>query len=291
MPDLTLPNGESLTSQNASSSPPPALIIVMGVSSCGKSTIGTALAKALNIPFYDGDDLHPKSNIEKMSKGIPLDDADREPWLALIRGTADRICQREEEEQYEGDSPPELKGVVIACSSLKRSYREILRGNKPENHRPPPPQNVPSDFSTLDHRLVGYDDARKEEGPDDDSGDALKVDEKETFSKPAQKSLRTFFVFIKGSPQLLEERMKARQGHFMKVGMLHSQLATLEDPSGEEGVVVVRLEDDVDVQVKDAVDGLKAVGFHERHSHSSFKMAAIVAEVQVHARDSAATAE
>lgn len=255
------------------------IILPQGVSSCGKSTIGAALAKALNIPFYDGDDLHPKSNIDKMSRGVPLTDADREPWLALIRRTADRICQREEEERREGDPPPELKGVVIACSSLKRRYREILRGEREESHRPPPPSNVPSDFSALDHH-VGDNDRGDLKAADGDE-EAVKADEKVVFSEPARKSLRTFFVFIEGSPELLEARMKARQGHFMKVGMLHSQLDTLEDPTGEEGVVVVRLEDDVGVQVVDAVDGLRTAGFHEHHSR--FKAVAIAAGVQAHA--------
>ncbi|KAG9004389.1 hypothetical protein FRB94_002407 [Tulasnella sp. JGI-2019a] len=284
MADLSPANsGDRLTSTDGPTSPPPALIIVMGVSSCGKSTIGAALAKALNIPFYDGDDLHPKSNIEKMSKGIPLDDADREPWLALIRRTADRICQREEEEQNEGDPPPELKGVVIACSALKKHYREILRGEKPQSHRPPPPHNVPSDFSALTHQ-VGEDDRKDDIGKDNlKSESERKADDKEEFTKPAQKSLRTFFVFIKGSAELLEERMKARQGHFMKVGMLRSQLATLEDPTGEEGVVVVKLEDSMDEQVESAVKGLKAAGFHEHHTH--FKAVAIAATVRAYASD------
>lgn len=238
-------------------------MLLKGVSSCGKSTIGQALAKALHIPFYDGDDLHPKSNIDKMSKGIPLTDADREPWLALIRRTADRICQREEEEQNEGDPPPELKGVVIACSALKKHYRDILRGDREESHRPPLPHDVPSDFSAMNHRVSvgggGEDVEGNAQGPPDD---------KTEFSKPAQKSLRTFFVFINGSPELLEERMKARENHFMKVGMLRSQLQTLEDPSEEPGVVVVQLEESPDSQVNNAVEGLRRVGFHEQHSRS-----------------------
>lgn len=243
-------------------SPPPALIIVMGVSSCGKSTVGQQLAHALHIPFYDGDDLHPKSNVEKMSKGIPLTDADREPWLALIRRTADRICQREEEEQNEGDPPPELKGVVIACSALKKHYRDILRGNEPQSHRPPLPHDVPSDFAARTHQVGNAGQPERESEPQESI-----ADDKEEFAKPAQMALRTFFVFIKGSPELLEERMKARENHFMKVGMLRSQLETLEDPSEEEGVVVVKLENSVDTQVNDAAEGLRTLGFHEMHSH------------------------
>ncbi|MCG9649202.1 gluconokinase [Vibrio brasiliensis] len=87
-------------------------ILVMGVSGCGKSLIGSELAKSLKLPFYDGDDFHPQANVEKMRQGIPLDDADRSGWLdTLNKLYVDNEC------------------AVIACSALKPEYRDILRRN------------------------------------------------------------------------------------------------------------------------------------------------------------------
>lgn len=88
-------------------------IIVMGVSGCGKSTVGAELAEKLGIPFQEGDRLHPKANVEKMSAGIPLTDDDRWPWLDLVGA--------ELREGYEAG------GIVISCSALKKSYRDRLR--------------------------------------------------------------------------------------------------------------------------------------------------------------------
>ncbi|KAJ7772681.1 P-loop containing nucleoside triphosphate hydrolase protein [Mycena maculata] len=107
----------------------PVFIVVMGVSGTGKSTLGAALAAALHMPYVDGDDLHPRANVEKMGAGQPLTDADREPWLRTIRNTAERVTD-EERSQREGDAKraPGVPGVVIACSALKRAYRDILRG-------------------------------------------------------------------------------------------------------------------------------------------------------------------
>ncbi|MGK3956399.1 gluconokinase [Arthrobacter sp. R4] len=89
----------------------PAHIVVMGVTSCGKSTVGAAIAARLGAEFVDGDSLHPQSNIDKMASGTPLDDGDRAPWLAEI---GRRFSSSE-------------TGLVIACSALKRSYRNIIR--------------------------------------------------------------------------------------------------------------------------------------------------------------------
>lgn len=90
-------------------------IVVMGVSGCGKSTVGCQLAKRLGIEYKDGDELHPKENIDKMRSGTPLTDADREPWLGLV-----------------GQWLSERDDGVIACSALKRSYRDIIRKKAPD---------------------------------------------------------------------------------------------------------------------------------------------------------------
>jgi gluconokinase len=85
----------------------------MGVSGSGKSTIAGKLAERLRWTCEDGDRFHPKSNVEKMSAGLPLTDADRAPWLKAIADEIDRVCRHGEH-------------AVIACSALKRAYREIL---------------------------------------------------------------------------------------------------------------------------------------------------------------------
>jgi gluconokinase len=93
----------------------PQLIVVMGVSGSGKTTTGAALARRLRVPFADADDFHPAANVAKMSAGVPLDDTDREPWLAAIArwlaGHAD--------------------GGVVTCSALKRAFRDRLRAAAP----------------------------------------------------------------------------------------------------------------------------------------------------------------
>jgi gluconokinase len=76
------------------------------------------------MPFVDGDDLHPKSNIEKMSSGQPLSDADREPWLELIRTTAERMTTERQADSH----TQSMSGIVVGCSALKKYYRDILRG-------------------------------------------------------------------------------------------------------------------------------------------------------------------
>jgi len=94
------------------------VFIIMGVSSTGKSTIGYSLAEKINAKFIDGDDLHPKENILKMSSGLPLIDGDRIPWLERIRDAAFSIEMKNET-------------AVIVCSALKRQYRQqICDGNQ-----------------------------------------------------------------------------------------------------------------------------------------------------------------
>jgi len=89
-------------------------IIFMGVSGCGKTTIGKKTAAILGVPFYEGDDYHPEENVEKMSQGIPLTDEDRDGWL-------DTLSKLISEKLDAGESG------VLSCSALKKKYREKLR--------------------------------------------------------------------------------------------------------------------------------------------------------------------
>ncbi|MEZ5856970.1 MAG: gluconokinase [Hyphomicrobiaceae bacterium] len=91
------------------------VIVLMGVSGCGKTTTGKRLAKALGWPFRDADEFHPEANVAKMASGQPLNDEDRAPWLRAIAGWID--VQR-----MEGH------GGIVSCSALKRAYRDALIG-------------------------------------------------------------------------------------------------------------------------------------------------------------------
>ena len=146
----------------------PMVVVVMGVSGSGKTTVAKLLAERSGWQFQEGDTLHPPANVEKMSAGIPLTDADRLPWLRKIAETIDGWRAR-------GESG------VITCSALKRSYRDIIVGDRP------------------DVRLV----------------------------------------YLKGSHDLIRQRMAARHGHFMPSSLLDSQFSTLEEPSPDENAIVV----------------------------------------------------
>ncbi len=97
----------------------PRILVVMGVSGSGKTTIGAMLAGRLGWPFAEADDFHPPANLAKMRAGTPLEDADRLPWLAAIAAQIDAW-------RAEGQSG------VVTCSALKRSYRAIIIGDRPE---------------------------------------------------------------------------------------------------------------------------------------------------------------
>jgi gluconokinase len=143
------------------------ILIVMGVSGCGKTTIGEMLAERLKCDFADADSFHSQANKDKMHKGIPLTDDDRWPWLKAIRASI-------VEKQADGTTH------VYACSALKRVYRDILR-----------------------------------DGDTD-----------------------VTFVYLKGTPELLQERIKTRKGHFFDPKLLQSQLDTLEPPGADEAIEV-----------------------------------------------------
>ncbi|MCC7050061.1 MAG: gluconokinase [Alphaproteobacteria bacterium] len=91
------------------------IVVLMGVAGAGKTTVGQRLAELLAAPFHEGDVFHPPANVAKMSGGLPLDDADRLPWLAAIAAAIDRARD-------------EGQGMVVACSALKRAYRDVLIG-------------------------------------------------------------------------------------------------------------------------------------------------------------------
>jgi len=141
------------------------IVIVIGVSGSGKTTVGKLLAQSLNWDFSDADDFHPSANIEKMSQGIPLQDADRLPWLLQLQATIDKWLL-------------ENKNVVLACSALKASYREMLCRDKQ----------------------------------------------------------RMKIVYLKGDFELFAAKLKNRQNHYMKVDLLSSQFAILEEP--EDAIIV-----------------------------------------------------
>jgi len=104
------------SAQSSVQSPAPVLV-VMGVSGSGKSTVGAAIAQRLRVPFADADDFHPPANIAKMTAGRALDDDDREPWLEAIGEWLDAAHPR---------------GGVMSCSALKRKYRDRLRRHSPD---------------------------------------------------------------------------------------------------------------------------------------------------------------
>jgi gluconokinase len=101
-----LPGGRLVKGKNR-------VIVLIGVSGSGKTTVGRLLSQELGWKYYEGDDFHPQANVEKMKNGVPLNDADRRPWLETLRDLIRNCLER-------GDS------AVVACSALKESYREFL---------------------------------------------------------------------------------------------------------------------------------------------------------------------
>jgi carbohydrate kinase (thermoresistant glucokinase family) len=132
----------------------------MGVAGSGKTTVASLFAQQTGAIFYEGDDFHPKENVEKMRAGIPLTDADREQWLQALREVITRAIAQN---QF----------VVMTCSALKAKYRAVLKG-----------------------------------------ADAC-----------------VHFVFLEGSPALIEPRLSRRHGHYMPASLLASQFEILEPPT------------------------------------------------------------
>ncbi len=138
----------------------PPVVVVMGVQGSGKSTLGSLLAARFGIPFVDGDDLHPQRNRALMAAGTPLSDDDRLPWLSAV---GQRLADGRE------------AGVVVACSALKRTYRDLLRDHAPDvafvhpygpkelvaariswrEHEYMPPSLLDSQYAALEHLDAG----------------------------------------------------------------------------------------------------------------------------------------
>jgi len=168
----------------------------MGVSGSGKSLVGEHLANRLGeingqpveLVFVDGDDLHPIENVELMRAGIKLDDETRKPWLKAICDCA--------QSHFE-----ENRSLVVACSALKKRYREQLRSV----------------------------------------------------------SGAVYFVFLNGPEAVIQERIKARQGHFMPSSLLKSQFDDLENPIGEPGVVHVDIDQTKNEVLTQAMEKVRAI--------------------------------
>ena len=135
------------------------IIVLMGVTGSGKTAVGQNLAASLGWRYFDADEFHSAANIEKMKSGVPLNDADRKPWLESLQ----RVIR---------DSLKKAEPAVLACSALKKSYRDML---------------------LIDERVQ--------------------------------------FVYLKGDYDLIKERLRARNDHYMNPSLLDSQFETLEEPN------------------------------------------------------------
>ncbi|KAG9246317.1 thermoresistant glucokinase family carbohydrate kinase [Calycina marina] len=114
-PSKTMANGVAQTGNAQPAAPSRHIWLVTGPAGCGKSTIAKFLSESLKLPFLEGDEFHPKANVEKMAAGKPLNDADRWDWLGILREAGVRELERDSQ------------GVVITCSALKRKYRDVIR--------------------------------------------------------------------------------------------------------------------------------------------------------------------
>ncbi len=153
---------------------PAKVVLLMGVSGSGKSTIGRQLATELGWDFRDADDFHPPANIAKLSAGIPLTDDGRAPWLDSIRNYIN-LCERDGMD------------AIVTCSALKEKYRAVL------------------------------------------------------ITEPSQIQL----VYLKGSRELIAQRLASRVGHFMSPDLLDSQLAALEEPASAYTVDIAHSPDQI----------------------------------------------
>jgi gluconokinase len=157
------------------------IVIVMGVTGSGKTTVGRLLAQQLRWEFADADDFHPQANVEKIARGIPLDDEDRRPWLERLRIQITNWIANGQ-------------NGVLACSALKRTYRQELSV-----------------------------------GPE------------------------VRFVYLKGSPELIRQRLRLRRGHFADEKILAGQFADLEEPETAVTVDVSQTPEKIVAEIQKAV--------------------------------------
>jgi gluconokinase len=154
------------------------IVVVMGVTGAGKTTVGNLLAQQLGWEFTDADSFHSPANVEKIRLGIPLDDADRAPWLKSLRQAIEQWMAKRQD-------------VVLACSALRKSYRDQL--------------SVSSEVR---------------------------------------------FVYLKGSYDLIYQRLRLRHGHFASEQILASQFAALEEPDHAVTVDIDRSAEEIVAEIK-----------------------------------------
>jgi gluconokinase len=154
------------------------IVVIMGVTGSGKTTVGSLLAKQLGWKFFDADDFHSAANKEKMRRGIGLDDADRAPWLEAMHTAM---------LGWEADG----ENAVLACSALKRAYRKLLR-----------------------------------------------------------QGVSTRFFYLRGTAELIVQRLQHRSGHYATVGLVASQLADLEEPRDAEVVDISTTPEEIAAEIR-----------------------------------------
>ncbi|XP_021509968.1 probable gluconokinase isoform X2 [Meriones unguiculatus] len=182
----------------------PAVLLVMGVSGCGKSTVGELLASKLGWKFYDADDYHSAENRTKMQKGVPLSDQDRIPWLCSLH---DILLRDVALGQH----------VVLACSALKKMYRDILiRGNGGAH--------APSEEPAKEEALAGA---------------------------------KLLVVYLCGSFEIISGRLLQRKGHFMPPELLQSQFSILEPPTAPENFIQISVDKSVPEIAAAVMEALK----------------------------------
>ncbi|VDC06730.1 unnamed protein product [Peniophora sp. CBMAI 1063] len=235
------------------------LVVVMGVSGCGKSTLGAHIASALSIPFIDADDLHPKSNVEKMSRGEPLTDEDRAPWLERVREAAAAAAHHTAQDHIPGpEAVEEAKHETNSSGGTGETHPEHPPEHASDCPPPAPLPKHPADLlpAPAEHELTHPGESEKG-GAAVVACSALKVKYRDVLRGGP---LRTVFVHPHGEYDVLLARMHHRKSHFMKANMLDSQLATLEDPIDEPDCVRVPVEVGMIEQVEIALDGLQKMG-------------------------------